>query len=931
MKMQRILIGLLFLALIPAAPVQADLNPGSLDTGFDPGTGADSYILAVAHQTDGKVLFGGDFTIVDGVACSHIARLNADGSLDTSFNPSTGTNAEVDTIALQIDGKVLIGGGFTQVNSVGRNRIARLNADGSLDTSFNPGTGTNAEVDTIALQNDGKVLIGGKFTQVDGVGRSRIARLNADGSLDTSFDTSTGANETVYDVALQSDGKVLIGGILTQVNGVGRNRIARLNADGSLDTGFDPGTGANNYVYSVALQTDGKVLIGGAFTQVDGVVRNRIARLNPDGSVDTGFDTSMGVNGPVYDVSFQDDGKVLIGGAFTHVDGVGSYRIARLNEDGSLDTSFDTGSGANNIVLSTALQNDGKVIFGGHFSQVDGVDRNHIARLNADGSVDTGFDTSTGPNSSVRSVVVHTGGKVLIGGYFTQVDSAVRAHIARLNANGSLNDAFNPGSGANGNVYTMSVQPDSKVLIGGEFTQVDGTARSHVARLNADGSLDTSFDTSTGTNTAVSALALQPNGKVLVGGNFTEVDGLARKSIARLNDNGSLDEGFNPGDGPNSPVYALALQPDGKVLIGGWFTQVGGAACNYIARLNADGSLDTSFDSSMGPNSAVYVVALQPDGKVLIGGNFTQVGEEDRNRIARLNQDGSLDTGFDPGTGADNLVLAIALQADGKVFIGGDFTMVDNEVRNRIARLNTEGSLDTGFDPGTGANSTVRVVTIQDDGMVLIGGNFTEVDGVGNNRIARLNGATPPLFTSPAPPSTVTYGAAYNHTFAASGFPLPTFQIPSWESPPGLSLDSASGVLAGTLTAAGTYNFTVTASNYVAPSDTQQVILVVEKADTTTTITAHTPDPSVVGGRATIAYSVVSSAGTPTGNVTVEDGTNSCTGTVAAGSCSLTFTSTGTKALTAAYAGDSNCNKSTSFGVVHTVITPVLYLPLVVR
>ena len=930
MKIRRILICLLVLILIPVTPVQANLDPGSLDAGFDPGAGADSYVLAVALQTDGKVLIGGGFTQVDGIGRKYIARLNADGSLDTSFDSGSALDYLVRAIALQTDGRVLIGGDFTNVVGDAPNHIARLNADGSLDTGFDPGSGVNNDVFSVAVQDDGKVLIGGTFTQVDGVGCNHIARLNADGSLDTGFDPGTGANNSVKAVAVQDDGKVLIGGWFTEVDGVARNRIARLNPDGSLDTGFDTSTGVNSSVLSLAIHTDGKVLIGGYFSTVDGVPRNSIARLNDDGSLDEGFDPGAGANSLVYAVAVQDDSKVLIGGLFAVVEGVVRNNIARLNADGSLDTTFDP-SIEGGPVNAVAVQDENKVLIGGQFTKVDNVDRNRIARLNADGSLNTGFNTSTGPNSFVRSVAIHTDGKVLIGGYFTQVDSVVRAHITRLNANGSLNDTFNPGSGANGNVYAVAVQPDSNVLIGGEFTQVNGVARSHVARLNADGTLDTGFDTNIEANTSVTALTPQPDGKVLIGGNFTQVDGVARNFIARLKADGSLDEGFDPSAGPNSLVCAVALQPNGKVLIGGWFTQVNGVDRNYIARLNADGSLDTTFDTSTGANSAVYAVALQSDGNVLIGGNFTQVDVVARSRIARLNADGSLDTSFDTSTGADNLVLAIALQDDGKVLIGGDFIKVDNEGRNRIARLNPDGSLDTGFDSSVGANNTVRAVTIQDDGMVVIGGWFTQVNNVACNYIARLNGSTPPLFTSATPPSPVTYGGTFSHTFTANGYPLPTFQVPSWESPPGLSLESASGALTGTLTAAGTYNFTVTASNYVAPSDTQQVILVVEKADTTTTITTHTPDPSVVGGRTMIAYSMVSSAGTPTGNVTVVDGTDSCTGTVAAGRCSLTFTSAGTKALTAAFAGDSNFNSSTSIGVVHTVITPVLYLPLVVR
>jgi uncharacterized delta-60 repeat protein len=213
-----------------------------------------------------------------------------------------------------------------------RGGIARLNADSSLDLSFNPGSGANRVVFALALQPDGKVLISGNFTAVDGVSRNGIARLNADGSLDRSFDPGSGANWRINALALQPDGKVLIGGGFTAVNGVTRNGIARLNADGSLDPSFDPRggvSGGDQGVYAFALQPAGKMLIGGVFTAVDGVSRSGIARLNADGSLDPSFDP-RGVAGNTYAITVQPDGKVLMGG-FNRVDNQPWQGIMRLH------------------------------------------------------------------------------------------------------------------------------------------------------------------------------------------------------------------------------------------------------------------------------------------------------------------------------------------------------------------------------------------------------------------------------------------------------------------------------------------------------------------------------------------------------------------------------------------------------------------------
>ena len=213
-----------------------------------------------------------------------LGRFNADGSLDGSFGLVIGDrdSGSANALAVQPDGKVLVGGTFFSINGTNRHGIARLNANGSLDNSFNPGTGANGNVSSLALQPDGKILVGGSFASINGANRNGIARLNADGSVDGSFNSGTGVNGTVHSVALQRDGKVLIGGLFTSVNGTNRNQLARLNASGSLDGNFNPGTGPDRVVRSIALQPDGNVLIGGDFTSVNGVVRLQVARLYGD-------------------------------------------------------------------------------------------------------------------------------------------------------------------------------------------------------------------------------------------------------------------------------------------------------------------------------------------------------------------------------------------------------------------------------------------------------------------------------------------------------------------------------------------------------------------------------------------------------------------------------------------------------------------------
>jgi len=144
------------------------------------------------------------------------------------------------------------------------------NIDGTLDSSFNIGTGFNDEVWSIAIQNDDKILCCGSFTSYNGTTRNRIVRLNSDGTLDSSFNIGTGFNSLVLSITIQSDGKILCGGPFTSYNGTTRNRIVRLNSDGTLDSSFNIGTGFNAQVFSIAIQSDGKILCGGSFTSYNG-------------------------------------------------------------------------------------------------------------------------------------------------------------------------------------------------------------------------------------------------------------------------------------------------------------------------------------------------------------------------------------------------------------------------------------------------------------------------------------------------------------------------------------------------------------------------------------------------------------------------------------------------------------------------------------
>lgn len=381
---KQILLGLISIFMIGYLQAQ----PGTIDLSFDPGAGLNSSVQSLVIQPDGKIIVSGWFTSYDGTAVNRIVRINADGSIDTGFNIGSGFNGQVNSTPVQADGKIIVGGNFTYFNGIARNRIARLNSDGSIDTTFNPGSGFTDDVWTTNIQADGKIIVGGFFSSFNGNSRKSIARLNTDGSLDLSFNPGTGFNNVVNATAIQDDGKILAGGNFNLFNGTTVKYLARLNIDGTLDTSCSTsGVGFNSGVGFINIQNDGKVILTGTFSAYDGIARNKIARLNIDCTLDTTFNPGTGFNSFVMCTALQTDGKIIVGGLYNFYNGFSNNSIVRLNANGSRDTSFVSGSGFVNSVRWVAIQPDGKILAGGDFTSYDGVLKNRIIRINNDLSV----------------------------------------------------------------------------------------------------------------------------------------------------------------------------------------------------------------------------------------------------------------------------------------------------------------------------------------------------------------------------------------------------------------------------------------------------------------------------------------------------------------------------------------------------------------
>jgi uncharacterized delta-60 repeat protein/uncharacterized repeat protein (TIGR01451 family) len=345
------------------------------------------------------------------------------GTLDPSFNPGTGIGGEGNTTSIQTDGKIIVGGQIFRFNDSLTNNIVRLNSNGSLDASFNTGAGFDDIVYSTCIQADGKIIVGGDFSTFNGISNNGIVRLNTDGSLDTSFRSAI--NWSVKSISLQIDGKIIVGGDSIRPLGNGyfqfESVLARLNIDGSIDTTFNLGTGftsgntSNSRISTISIQTDGKIIVGGDFSTFNGIPRKAIARLNANGSLDTTFyqGTLFGISGYVSSTIIQTDGKIIVGGFFAN-------NIARLNTDGSLDTSFNPSWIY--PVNSIKIQLDGKIVVSASFV-------NRVTRLNTDGSFDSYFIEGMDAYR-IRNLSLQQDGKIIVVG--NVIINGILTRIARF-------------------------------------------------------------------------------------------------------------------------------------------------------------------------------------------------------------------------------------------------------------------------------------------------------------------------------------------------------------------------------------------------------------------------------------------------------------------------------------------------------------------
>ena len=724
------------------------LPNGDIDGSFFNGNSFNDNVYKIKLQPDGKILVGGVFsryqTTID---ASSLIRLNSNGSVDTSFfigDIAVTFDDEIQDIAIQSDGKILCGGLFHNYSGISQNNIIRLNTDGTKDTTFEIGSGFNGNVYTIALQSDGKIVVGGSFFDYNGndLFGGGIVRLKTDGTLDTKF--GYGLDTFVFKIVIQSDDKILVGGdfknyFADALSTLPVNRIIRFYSDCSFDYSFDydvnipPG----NAVFDITLTSDNKILIGGDFSYVgDPYLLLYFGRLNNSISVYPYTYTVQACAQPLLDETIY-----YVVGSMTPLNGDLTYSFQSLQNPSITVCGYLTDIFPSNIVEYSMVNAyvDCEEAYTSNYKLVTVTDcAGDYPQSMPFWVVDNKYEIG---DILYIDLLLYASGQT----YFNKFAGTIISEIPMSEGLGiwtflpsinyvpysSCDEAIN-NNGMIYLAYSCNQMEDSYPLI---HKLIYGP---------------TSLLMPTGDNPVKVLINIYPWGpyEYISGGtseiysfiklsDYTEISysNICDKGLAKMSPIGNLNNTFNDnntGFGGDF-VYTTVEQPDGKILVGGKFSEYLEVNVGNFMRINPDGTLDETFYLGIF-NNQIKAIALQPDGKILVGGDFTNYDGYNAGRIIRLNSDGTIDSGFTFNTEFDGVVRAIAIQRDGKIVVGGGFSYYYNFYCPQIVRLNSNGTPDTTFVMGQGFDGdnvyTINIETIRDTPFYVTNGPITYTENI---------------------------------------------------------------------------------------------------------------------------------------------------------------------------------------------------------
>lgn len=635
------------------------------------------------------------------------------------------------------DGKLLIAGNFTSVEGFRTLGIARLTSQGVIDTAFKILTPrASGQYRCLTQDADGNIWVGGDFAGAFGANRRALAKLSPNGQVlsDMSYN---GVLSQVNCIRFSSLNQLWIGGI-------GRQRCAeRLDNTGNPVPGFTaPALAVNpsdtNHPEIRDILIDSaltRIVLGGRFTQYGNTPSSGLVAIDGDGNVNQSF-RPQSISGVVCRIKKLSSGKYLIGGHFyrTGPGTQGRNRIARLESNGLLDVSFaGWDEQEDDGIIDMTVLDDNTIIAAGTTLPDERAPSGGMYKINRFGTITSRLNSSNGSGGSpiIMTIAPMTGGRLFVGGRFGQYNAKARRRMAIIDTLGQLQSAYNPPIGPNGPITALANHPNGTTWLAGRFDTWNNRPVSGLLAIQNDGTLNTSFPRASTIGGQILTLAPSQDGKVWVGGDLTSYSGWLVNGLFRMQANGRIDSSLAPiNNGYTMTVRKLTLGSDGKLYVSGMFLPAFPATgpTRYFLRLMPDGQLDASFTPFEGGEVRDFV--LEADGKItLIGGAFVANGGTRRFGHIRLLYSGAVDALY---LGTENLDSARVVQQghrlnDGSLLLSGPrISLPSRQVGTGtgLVRFDAFGLIDASFQQRQTDSLFISCSAVLPDGRILVGGRF---------------------------------------------------------------------------------------------------------------------------------------------------------------------------------------------------------------